>query len=60
VAEADELLSKKGLAIYEKYTDKTWGLVDCISFVAMWERGLTEVLTFDQDFEQAGFSIIDE
>lgn len=54
VAEVDEKLSEKGLAVFEKYADKTWGLVDCISFVVMWEAGLIEVLTFDEDFEQAG------
>src|SRR6185295_12154375 len=56
VAEVDETLAEKGLAVYEKYADKTWGLVDCISFVVMWEAGLIKVLTFDEDFEQAGFS----
>ena len=35
---------------------KTEGLVDCVSFVVMWERELTEVLTFDGDFQQAGFA----
>jgi uncharacterized protein len=57
VAEVDETLSEKGLAVYEKYSDKTWGLVDCISFVVMWEAGVTEVLTFDEDFGQAGFTM---
>lgn len=58
VAEIDEQLFEKGLAVYEKYADKTWGLVDCISFVVMWEAELTEVLTFDRDFEQAGFTLV--
>jgi len=58
VAEVDEKLSEKGLAVFEKYADKMWGLVDCISFVVMWEAGLIEVLTFDEDFEQAGFTIV--
>lgn len=39
VAEVDEALFEKGLAVFEKYADKTWGLVDCISFVVMWEAG---------------------
>ena len=43
---------------HEKYADKKWGLVDCISFVVMREAGLSEVLTFDQDFEQAGFMVL--
>ena len=58
VIEIDARLFEKGFEIYEKYDDKEWGLVDCISFVAMWERGITEVLTFDSDFEQAGFTIL--
>lgn len=58
VAEVDEARFEKGLAVFEKYADKTWGLVDCISFVAMWEAGLVEVLTFDEDFEQAGFALV--
>ncbi len=49
---------KIGLAVYEKYADKTWGMVDCISFVLMWEEGIKEALTFDGDFEQAGFIAI--
>jgi predicted nucleic acid-binding protein len=40
---------------YRLYTDKTWGLVDCASFILMRERGITEAFTSDHDFEQAGF-----
>jgi predicted nucleic acid-binding protein len=58
VAEVDETLSEKGLAVYATYADKTWGLVDCISFVVMWEAGLIEALTFDEDFAQAGFTLV--
>ncbi len=35
--------------------DKEWSLVDCASFVVMQQRGLTEALTTDRHFEQAGF-----
>jgi len=54
----DERLLEKALDIYEKYDDKTWGLVDCISFIVMGERGTTNVLTFDKDFTEAGFSVL--
>src|ERR687884_634118 len=33
VVEIGERLFEKGLEVYGKYNDKTWGLVDCISFV---------------------------
>ena len=58
VVDIDEKLFEKGLAVYEKYADKAWGLVDCLSFVVMWETRLTEALTFDGDFEQAGFTVV--
>jgi hypothetical protein len=35
--------------------DKEWSLTDCISFVAMNERNITDALTSDHHFEQAGF-----
>ena len=58
VEEIDERLFEKGLEVYEKYHDKTWGLVDCISFVVMQENSITEVLTFDRDFTEAGFIVV--
>jgi hypothetical protein len=54
----DERLLEDGLAIYRKYDDKKWGLVDCISFAVMWKHSVTEALTFDSDFEQAGFVVL--
>jgi predicted nucleic acid-binding protein len=58
VVKIDQTLFEKGLEIYEKYDDKQWGLVDCISFIVMQETGITEVLTFDGDFAQAGFTVV--
>jgi predicted nucleic acid-binding protein len=58
VVAIDERLFEKALEIYEKYRDKTWGLVYCISFIVMGERGTTEVLTFDGDFTEAGFTVV--
>jgi predicted nucleic acid-binding protein len=49
---------EKGLKVYEKYNDKIWGLVDCISFVTMRDNAVTQVLTFDLDFAQAGFTVL--
>jgi predicted nucleic acid-binding protein len=51
----DEALWRRGLLLYSRRPDKAWSLTDCISFVVMSERGLTEALTGDHHFEQAGF-----
>lgn len=49
-----ELLSK-AFQLYRSRLDKEWGLTDCVSFVVMTEKGLTDALTTDDDFRQAGF-----
>jgi predicted nucleic acid-binding protein len=38
-----------------KRPDKPWSLVDCASFVVMQQRGMSQALTTDHHFEQAGF-----
>ncbi len=43
------------LELYRNRPDKDWGLTDCASFVAMRERVLSEALTTDEHFRQAGF-----
>ena len=48
-------LFDRGLAMYARSTDKQWSLTDCISFVVMDEHGLSDALTADHHFEQAGF-----
>jgi len=35
--------------------DTEWSLVDCLSFVVMKQRRLTQALTTDHHFAQAGF-----
>jgi len=55
VVKIDSDLFEKGLEIYEKHRDKNWGLVDCISFVVMKEHKITDALTGDKHFAQAGF-----
>ena len=45
----------RGFELYSERPDKGWGLTDCVSFVVMAQRGLTEALTADQHFVQAGF-----
>ena len=43
---------------HERYAarpDQRWSLTDCASFIVMEERGISEALAYDRDFEQAGF-----
>jgi len=51
-------LFNRGLKFYSERPDKDWSLTDCISFVVMKERGVTEALATDRDFKQAGFVTI--
>jgi len=51
----DQSLFDAGVALFSRRSDKSWSLTDCISFVVMGEHGLTEALTADRHFEQAGF-----
>jgi len=55
---ASPALFQKGFALYCKYADKTWGLVDFVSFVVMRENGITDALTNDTHFQQAGFNAL--
>lgn len=50
-----EDLVRDGLRLYRTRPDKDWSLTDCISFVTMEEMGISEALTADKHFEQAGF-----
>ncbi len=47
-----------GFDVFAARPDKDWSLTDCISFGVMTERGLSEALTADHDFEQAGFRAV--
>jgi hypothetical protein len=49
---------EKGVDFYHTRPDKQWSLTDCISFVVMLEEGVTEALTGDHHFEQAGFKAL--
>jgi predicted nucleic acid-binding protein len=52
---ASSIYVSNGIAIYCQRNDKNWGIVDCISFIVMEERRITEALTTDIHFQQAGF-----
>lgn len=41
--------------LFKQRQDKEWDLVDCVSFVVMQEREISDALTADIHFQQAGF-----
>ncbi|MGH9755060.1 MAG: type II toxin-antitoxin system VapC family toxin [Blastocatellia bacterium] len=48
-------LFEAGISLFRERPDKAWSLTDCISFIVMERESLTEALTGDHHFEQAGF-----
>lgn len=55
VVPGDTRLLKAAFDLYQRRADKEWGLTDCSSFVVMKRAKLTQALTCDRDFVQAGF-----
>lgn len=53
-----EPLLQEALTLYQARPDKDWGLTDCLSFVLMKHEGITEALTADLHFRQAGFTAL--
>jgi predicted nucleic acid-binding protein len=58
IVPASRELLQRGIDRFIARTDKEWSLTDCISFVVMEGRGVTETLTSDADFAQAGFAAL--
>lgn len=56
IVHIDETLDTRAWELLKQRPDKTWSLVDCVSFVLMQQRGTSDALTTDHHFEQAGFS----
>jgi hypothetical protein len=54
IPHSDQLFDQ-ALKLYSERPDKEWGLTDCVSFVVMQARSMTEALTTDEHFQQAGF-----
>ena len=47
-----------GFNLFSSRPDKAWSLTDCISFSVMTELRLSDALTADHHFEQAGFRAV--
>ena len=55
LVEASPDILKQAWDLYGKRPDKSWSLTDCTSFVIMEQMAISEALTPDRHFEQAGF-----
>jgi predicted nucleic acid-binding protein len=53
-----EELFGQGIELFRRRLDKEWSLTDCISFVVMQAENVSESLTGDRHFEQAGFIML--
>ncbi|MEE9164994.1 MAG: PIN domain-containing protein [Nitrospinota bacterium] len=49
---------KKAWLLFEKYSDKKFSFLDCISFAVMENLKIKEAFTFDKHFKQIGFRIL--
>jgi len=58
IVPASSELFAQALTLYELRSDKNWGLTDCASFVVMEENKITDALTTDDHFRQAGFTAL--
>jgi uncharacterized protein len=58
IVPASRTLFRAGFELFTNRPDKNWSLVDCISFVVMKQRRLTDALTTDHHFVQAGFKAL--
>jgi hypothetical protein len=58
IVPASKPLFDEGFLLYSDRPDKDWSLTDCISFVVMRRMRITDALTADRHFEQAGFNVL--
>lgn len=54
----DENIFREGISLYAERPDKTWGLVDCVSFAVMRRHAIQDAFTADRHFIQAGFTCL--
>jgi len=58
ILEASRTWVESGLKLHAERSDKEWSLTDCISFDVMEASSLSQALTNDHHFEQAGFEAL--
>ncbi len=57
VAPWHTLTFQEVLTFYQQRMDKSWGVVDCFSFLIMQQHHVDTALAFDIHFKQAGFHV---
>lgn len=51
-----EDVANEAWMVFEQFNpDKRWSFTDCVSYVVMQQRQITEAFTFDRHFAQMGF-----
>jgi uncharacterized protein len=58
IVSADHPSFLDAFRLYVRRPDKSWSFTDCTSFGLMKSRKITEALTTDHHFEQAGFTVL--
>ena len=58
IVPASDELYQRALTMFRDRADKEWGLIDCMSFEVMNHQNLTDALTADKHFQQAGFNTL--
>ncbi len=58
IVPADHSSFLGAFSLYSRRRDKSWSFTDCTSFCRMKARQITDALTTDRHFEQAGFAVL--
>lgn len=58
IVPVSEQIYARALQLYQEQRAQTWSITDCISFVVMQERGLSDALTTGLHFQEAGFRVL--
>ena len=56
---SDTLLSQAREIFFRYNKDKRWSFTDCTSFALMKDNGINAALTFDQNFSEMGFKMVE-
>jgi uncharacterized protein len=54
----DEAVKRKAWEYFKRHSDKNYSFTDCTSLVLMKEMKVTNYLSFDDHFKQAGFTAL--